>query len=123
MILRAASRSASASHWMRRPSPMLAPIGIRGSSDAYGSWKMICIRRRIGFSLPLDSAVMSVPSKTIRPAVGSMSRRSARPTVDLPQPDSPTSPSVSPRRMLKRDVVDGLDVADLAVEDAPESGK
>ena len=32
--------------WMRRPSPMLSPIGVRGSSDEYGSWKMICIRRR-----------------------------------------------------------------------------
>ena len=37
--------------WMRSPSPMLSPIGERGSSDAYGSWKMICIRRRNGFSL------------------------------------------------------------------------
>ena len=27
---------------------MLSPMGVRGSSDAYGSWKMICIRRRYG---------------------------------------------------------------------------
>ena len=32
--------------WIRRPSPMLSPIGVRGSRLAYGSWKMICIRRR-----------------------------------------------------------------------------
>src|SRR5579885_109618 len=44
---------------------------------------------------------MSVPPMRIEPAVGSMSRSTVRPTVDLPQPDSPTSPSVSPLRMLK----------------------
>src|SRR3972149_552088 len=41
---------------------------------------------------------MSRPSKRIRPAVGSMRRRTTRPTVVLPHPDSPTRPSVSPRR-------------------------
>src|ERR1700674_2466158 len=35
------------------------------------------------------------------PAVGSISRRIARPTVDLPQPDSPTRPSVSPSAIEK----------------------
>ena len=35
---------------------MLSPIGVRGSSDAYGSWKMICIRRRYGFSAAPSSA-------------------------------------------------------------------
>ena len=30
------------------------------------------------------------------PAVGSISRMIMRPVVDLPEPDSPTSPSVSP---------------------------
>src|SRR5919204_6937801 len=32
----------------------------------------------------------------MRPAVGSRSRMMARPSVDLPQPDSPTRPTVSP---------------------------
>ena len=41
---------------------------------------------------------MSVPSKRTVPLVGSCSRTSSRPRVDLPQPDSPTMPSVSPRR-------------------------
>ena len=41
-----------------------------------------------------------------------------RPSVDFPQPDSPTSPSVSPSRTAKRDVVDGVDRADLALEQA-----
>src|SRR4051794_19218400 len=35
------------------------------------------------------------------PAVGSIRRRMARPTVDLPQPDSPTRPSVSPSPIAK----------------------
>ena len=38
---------------------MLSPIGVRGSSDAYGSWKMICIRRRYGLSAAPFSAAMS----------------------------------------------------------------
>ena len=53
--------------WIRSPSPMLSPIGVRGSSDAYGSWKMICIRRRYGLSSAPLSPVMSVPSKRIVP--------------------------------------------------------
>ena len=48
IILRTFSRRSSGvpMPWIRSPSPMLSPIGVRGSSDAYGSWKMICIRRR-----------------------------------------------------------------------------
>ena len=80
---------------------MLSPIGVRGSSDAYGSWKMICIRRRYGLSLLPLIVVMSVPSNLIVPDVGSISRSSNRPTVVLPEPDSPTRPSVSPRRTSK----------------------
>ena len=44
---------------------------------------------------------MSVPSKTTLPAVGSSSLTSIRAVVDFPQPDSPTSPSVSPALTLK----------------------
>ena len=36
------------------------------------------------------------PSNRTSPPVGSSSRRIARPVVDLPQPDSPTTPSVLP---------------------------
>ncbi len=39
---------------------------------------------------------MSVPSSRIVPSVGSSRRRMQFPTVDLPLPDSPTSPSISP---------------------------
>jgi hypothetical protein len=44
---------------------------------------------------------MSEPLSLMLPAVGSISRRTVRPTVVLPQPDSPTSPSVSPGRIEK----------------------
>ena len=44
---------------------------------------------------------MSRPSKTTLPPVGSSSRVTSRPVVDLPQPDSPTRPSVSPARTVK----------------------
>ena len=40
--------------------------------------------------------VTSLPSKSTWPLVGFTAPSSARPAVDLPQPDSPTSPTVSP---------------------------
>ena len=42
-----------------------------------------------------------------------------RAIVDLPQPDSPTTPSVSPSRRVKRDAVDRLHGRDLLLEDDP----
>src|SRR5690348_7858571 len=39
---------------------------------------------------------MSWPLNMILPSVGAMSLIAVRPSVDLPQPDSPTSPRVSP---------------------------
>src|SRR5437588_1093309 len=44
---------------------------------------------------------MSRPSKVTFPAVGSSRRMMQRAIVDLPQPDSPTTPSVSPSRTVK----------------------
>ena len=68
----------------------------RGFSDEIGSWKIICIEVR---SLRMPSPfrpLSSVPSKRTDPEVGAGSWMSALPVVDLPQPDSPTRPSVSP---------------------------
>ena len=76
---------------------MMSLTGIRGFNDPNGSWKMICIRRRTGRSSSWLSAEMSCPPNMILPAVGSVSRRSDRPSVVLPQPDSPTRANVSPR--------------------------
>src|ERR1700760_3953036 len=60
---------------------------------------MICISRRRRLSSPPRSESTSLSSNLTSPRVGSMSRRRQRPTVDLPQPDSPTSPKVSPRNI------------------------
>src|SRR5262245_55111323 len=48
-----------------------------------------------------SSPARSSPRKRTPPAVGSVRPTIARPTVDLPQPLSPTRPSVSPRRIAK----------------------
>src|SRR6266700_468372 len=80
---------------------MIRPTVCRGFSDKYGSWKMIWRSWRIGRSAPPLRWVMSRPSKTIFPPVGSSSRTTARPVVVLPQPDSPTRPSVSPGATVK----------------------
>ena len=63
---------------------------------------MICIsRRRWRISLPPRPVSpprcnKSRPSKKMDPDVGSISRRIRRPSVLLPEPDSPIRPSVSP---------------------------
>ena len=44
---------------------------------------------------------MSPPSNAIRPETGSTSRRTACAVVVLPQPDSPTSATSSPRLTVK----------------------
>ena len=44
-----------ASPWIRSGSPTMRPTLWRGLSDAYGSWKTICMRRRIGRSSPSPS--------------------------------------------------------------------
>ncbi len=80
---------------------MIAPTVMRGLSEANGSWKMICMSRHSARKAPRSSAVTFWPSNQISPAVGSISRKMQRPVVDLPQPDSPTKPKVSPAAMSK----------------------
>ena len=79
-------------------SAMIAPTVLRGFSDEYGSWKIICMSRRSRFSGAPFAAVMSAPSNATLPLVGSSRRSMRRAVVLLPQPVSPTMPSVSPRR-------------------------
>ena len=62
---------------------------------------MICIFWRIRRISSLFRARISCPSNRTDPAVGSIRRRMARPVVDLPQPLSPTTPSVFPGRTEK----------------------
>ena len=104
--------------WNLSGSARVAPTVIRGLSDAYGSWKTIWNRRRIFDSSLPDVFVSDWPSKRTSPDVGSMRSRSMRPVVDLPHPDSPTSPSVSRRFTVEGDAGHGGHRADRASEDA-----
>jgi hypothetical protein len=89
------------SPWMRSGSATMSRTVIRGFSDAYGSWNTIWMSRRIGRICLRLRLVMSRPSKTILPAVGSSSFMMVRPSVVFPHPDSPTTPSVSPGRIAR----------------------
>ena len=71
---------------------------------------MNCIRRRIGRNFASRIAAMSTLSIRIAPLVGSTSRATQRATVDLPEPDSPTMPSVSPRRIVSETSLTALTI-------------
>ncbi len=87
--------------WTISGSRRIDPARMRGSSDAYESWNMYWMSRRSRrYSRPLDRA-RSLPPKRTAPLVGLSRPTSIRPIVVLPQPDSPTRPSVSPLRMSK----------------------
>src|SRR5437899_4960546 len=64
--------------------------------EADGSWNIRCTlrRRRRSSDPPTDDS--STPPTKMRPAVGRSSATIMRAMVDLPQPDSPTRPKVSP---------------------------
>ena len=68
---------------------------MRGLSDEYESWNTIWTWRRncLSGSAPEPSGS---PSNSISPASGRIRCMSRRAVVDLPQPDLPTTPSVSP---------------------------
>lgn len=74
---------------------------IVGFNDAYGSWKMICIRFLYSFSSLSFRSAISFPSNRMLPEVTSCKRMMLLPVVDFPQPDSPTSPNVSPFLIVK----------------------
>src|SRR5579864_3867311 len=80
---------------------MMSPTVIRGSRDANGSWKIICIFRRTRRSFAPRILVISWPSNVILPPVTGSKAVINRASVDFPQPDSPTSPSASPRRISR----------------------
>ena len=86
------SRSGSTSVW---------PMVRAGLSEEYGSWKTT--RRSATSRLRCLSGmcVMSCPCSFTVPDVGGCRPRTALPIVDLPEPDSPTTPRVSPGAMSK----------------------
>ncbi len=69
---------------------------MRGLSDSSGFWKTswtVCRSRR---ARSPRAPTTSTPSTAIAPERTGASPTIARAVVDLPEPDSPTSPSVSP---------------------------
>jgi hypothetical protein len=76
------------------------PTFLRGLSEAYGFWKTICTVGRNRFNVALSASTMSTPSIFSPPDVGRSIIVTWRANVDLPQPDSPTTASVSPARTV-----------------------
>ena len=91
------------SGWISNGSPTMSPTVIRGFSEVYGSCMTIWMFRRTRAQLAAPRSLVRCPCPrtVIEPAVGVSSPTSSLASVDLPQPDSPTTPSVSPRRSSK----------------------
>ena len=85
-----------------------APARSRGFSDENGSWKMICMRApRLAQRLALERAEVGV-AEPHRARVTGDRRITASAVVVLPEPDSPTTASVLPRRIVEGHAVDRL---------------
>src|SRR5258705_844597 len=79
----------------------MSPTVMRGFSDVYGSCSTIWMSRRdLRICWP-EILEMSFPLTRITPDVGRSSPTRSLARVDLPQPDSPTTPSVSPLWSLR----------------------
>ena len=68
----------------------------RGLSASNGFWNTSCAWRRKARRASPVSPASAAPSKAIEPVVGSTSFSISRPSVVLPQPDSPTMATASP---------------------------
>src|SRR5262245_8906776 len=84
---------------------------------------MICMSRRRCRSSSLLSFSRSTPSNRISPESGSIRRRTARAAVVFPHPDSPTTPSVSPRPTVKLTSSTAFTVAAGAEKTPGRTGK
>ena len=103
------ARAAAASRpWCRRSaSAIWLPAVKLGFSEVIGSWKIMATSAPRTRSVASDAATRSstsplrrrssMPPLTMRPPPYSTSRISASDVTDLPEPDSPTMASVSPR--------------------------
>ncbi len=78
---------------VRGMTPMFAAIVMCGNSPT--CWMTYPMRRR---SSSGSARVTSSPPSRIRPAVGSISRLISRSVVVFPQPDGPSSTTISPSR-------------------------
>ncbi len=87
----------------RTTSATARPIGMRGSSDRYGSWNTICVVAASSRRSAPDIARSgrATPPNDSSPASACSSPTRMRASVDLPDPDSPTMPSDPPRASAK----------------------
>src|SRR5438067_8036986 len=93
--------------WRRSASAICSPTGNAGLSEVIGSWKIIeslsprRLRIRLAGSVSRSTPSKSASPPSMRPG-GCGTRRMMESAVTLlPQPDSPTMPSVRPRARLK----------------------
>ena len=98
--------------WRSITSVTWTPIGTTGFSEDSGSWKIIAMSRpRRSRISCFDSPSRSTPSYLADPSTR-LPRSGSRPMIasevtDLPQPDSPTRPTVWPGADVEGDPVDG----------------
>src|SRR3954454_12621405 len=89
--------------WARSVSRKWSETRMSGLSRVIGSWKISpSFGPRSARSCRRGIVTRSCPSNSTEPlrfAASGRSPRTPRPSVDFPQPDSPTRPSVSPRLM------------------------
>ena len=83
------------------------PIVRAGLSEEYGSWKTTRRSATSRLRCLSDIDVMSCPCSFTVPDVGGCRPSTALPIVDLPEPDSPTTPSGLAGRDVEADAVDG----------------
>ena len=122
MRSRSATRSLRAapfaSLWVSIGSLMIEPTVIRGSSDPYGSWKMICMRRRIrrnSFALQATEVDAVETDRALRRLAQADHRPPGRALAAAGLADQPERLALA---YLEADPVHGLDGADLGLEDA-----
>ena len=99
---------------------MIVPTVLRGFSDEYGSWKIICISRRSGLSCAPRSVrdVLALELDRARSS-GRAGAASSRAVVLLPQPVSPTMPERLAAAHVERHAVDRVHGADLRWKTMP----
>ena len=78
---------------------MARPAGMRGSSERYGSWNTICTEREWASrsARVRGTAVRAAPPTRMSPASAASRPTIMRASVDLPDPDSPTTARAPPR--------------------------
>ena len=104
-VISSATRSGTAracTVWCtRNGSARICATVMRGFRLEYGFCSTNCMCRRIERSSAGRMPISSRPIRRTEPASAACNCRTARPVVVLPEPDSPTRPSVSPRPISK----------------------